>query len=139
MAKQVTDVAPVLVVLGLRYAVAAVALVTVCIATRQQRPGRRQAAVAVGLGVTQAAVLLLETYGVARTSATNAGLLISLTVVLTPVVDGLWARSWLPPRYFVAAVLAVVGVALLVSGDGVHAPAGATGWCWRQPACGRGT
>lgn len=37
--------------------------------------------------MTQAAVLLVETYGVAHTSAANAGLIISLTIVLTPLLD----------------------------------------------------
>jgi hypothetical protein len=59
---------------------------------------------------------------VTRTSATNAGLLISLTVVLTPLMEGAAARRRLPRTFFVAVVVAVVGVALLVSADGLRAP-----------------
>ncbi|WP_414171827.1 DMT family transporter [Clavibacter tessellarius] len=56
------------------------------------------------------------------TSATNAGLLISLALVMTPVLEGAASRAWLPRSYFVAAVAAVVGVALLVSEGGLRAP-----------------
>ena len=123
LAAQVLVVAGgVLAVLALRYLVSAVAMAVVCAARRPPRPGRRELAVGVGLGVTQAAVLALETYGVALTSATNAGLLISLTILLTPVLDGLVSRHWLPPRFFVAAGLALAGIALLISGSGLRTP-----------------
>jgi drug/metabolite transporter (DMT)-like permease len=112
----------VLAVLALRYLVSAVAMAVVCAARRPRRPGRREIAVGLGLGVTQAGVLALETYGVSLTSATNAGLLISLTILLTPVLDGLVSRRWLPPRFFGAAGLALAGIALLVSGSGLRAP-----------------
>jgi drug/metabolite transporter (DMT)-like permease len=59
---------------------------------------------------------------VSLTSATNAGLIISMTIVFTPVTESLWLRRWLPRSYFIAAIVAVVGVALLVSGSGWHAP-----------------
>jgi drug/metabolite transporter (DMT)-like permease len=82
---------------------------------------------AVALGVLPVLALrfgiaALETSGVTRTSATNAGLLISLTVVLTPLMEGAAARRRLPRTFFVAVVVAVVGVALLVSADGLRAP-----------------
>jgi drug/metabolite transporter (DMT)-like permease len=67
-------------------------------------------------------VLTLETFGVAATSATNAGLIISLTIVFTPVLESLWSRTWLPASFFIAATVAVLGVALLVSGHGFRAP-----------------
>jgi drug/metabolite transporter (DMT)-like permease len=74
------------------------------------------------LGGTQIAVLTLETFGIAHTSATNAGLIISLTVVFTPVLSNAWSHTWLPALFFVAAALAVVGVGLLVSAHGLQAP-----------------
>ncbi|WP_233512643.1 DMT family transporter [Micromonospora deserti] len=112
----------VLAVLALRYLVSAAAMALVCVARRPPRPGRREAAVGIGLGVTQAAVLALETYGVSLTSATNAGLLISLTILLTPVLDGLVSRRWLPLGFFGAAAVALAGIALLISGSGLRAP-----------------
>ena len=124
VAKDLTLAAPVLVVLALRYAISAVALAITCGASRGRLPGRRELAVGILLGLTQAAVLTLETYGVSGTTATNAGLIISLTVVFTPLLDGLWRRRPMPAPFFVATALAVVGVGLLVSGDGFRVP----GW-----------
>lgn len=112
----------VLAVLSLRYLLSAGAMALVVAVLRPRRPGRRELAVGLGLGVTQAAVLLLETYGVSLTSATNAGLLISLTILLTPMLDGLVSRRWLPPRFFLAAGVALAGIALLISGSGLRAP-----------------
>jgi drug/metabolite transporter (DMT)-like permease len=70
------------------------------------------------LGVTQAAVLVLETYGVAHTSAANAGLIISLTIVLTPMLDRTGGRGPLPVAFFAAAGVCVCAVGLLLSGAG---------------------
>ena len=123
VAKDLTAVAPVVVVLALRYAISAVALGVVCGRARARLPGAREIGVGVLLGCTQAAVLTLETFGVAGTTATNAGLIISLTVVFTPLLDGLWRRRPLPAPFFAATALAVVGVALLVSSGGFRAPA----------------
>jgi len=116
------SVGAVLPVLALRFAIAALAMTVVCVLARQCRPTRVEVGLGVLLGASQAAVLLLETAGVTRTSATNAGLLISLTVVLTPLLEGAAARRWLPRGFFVAVVVALVGVALLVSADGLRTP-----------------
>jgi len=107
---------------ALRFLVAAVALGAICIVRRERMPRGRGLAVAVMLGFSQAAIIGLETWGVHLTSATNAGLLISLALILPPVLESLAARSWLPRSYFVAAVAAVVGVALLVSHGGLRMP-----------------
>jgi drug/metabolite transporter (DMT)-like permease len=124
VAKDLTVVAPVLVVLALRHLLSAAALGLVCRRTRAAVPGATELGVGVLLGCTQTAVLTLETFGVAATTATNAGLLISLTVVLTPLLDSVWGRTSLPAPFFAAAAVAVVGVGLLVSGEGLRAP----GW-----------
>ncbi|WP_432542429.1 DMT family transporter [Kineococcus sp. SYSU DK002] len=122
-AKVLVDVAGALPVLALRYAVAALALGAVVVATRA-RLGRDELRWGLVLGLSQAAVLLLETFGLAGTTATNAGLLISTTILLTPAVEGLVTRSWLPPSFFAAALVAVVGVGLLVGGGGWRVPGG---------------
>nr|WP_269205318.1 DMT family transporter [Motilibacter aurantiacus] len=123
VAKDLTAVAAVSVVLALRYLLTAGSLLACCAASRSA-PSRAETRVGALLGCTQAAILALETAGVAHTSATNAGLLISLTVVCTPLLESVWSRDWLPARFFVAATLAVVGVGLLVSADGLAAPGG---------------
>ncbi|MDH6235664.1 DMT family transporter [Cryobacterium sp. CG_9.6] len=121
-AKVLTEQASVAAVLALRFLVAAVALYVVWLVRRERRPTRGELGVGVLLGATQSAILWLETLGVAFTSATNAGLIISLTIILTPILESVAARRWLPRPFFIAAVLAVVGVALLVSGSGFQAP-----------------
>ncbi|MEV5954209.1 DMT family transporter [Streptomyces sp. NPDC051987] len=118
-AKTATDALPVPTVLFVRYAVAALA----CAAVLRRFGGaggltRDEKVHGSLLGLTQAAVLVLETYGVAHTSAGNAGLIISLTLVLTPVLD----RVGLPGRFFLAAGVCLAGVAVLVSGNGLRAP-----------------
>jgi len=122
-AKTATSDLPVLVVLFARYGISAIACLTLVAARRRHgRFTREEVRVGASLGVTQAAVLVLETYGVAHTSAANAGLIISLTIVLTPLLDRTAGQAWLPPRFFVATGVCLLAVGLLVSGSGFHTP-----------------
>jgi drug/metabolite transporter (DMT)-like permease len=122
-AKTATSALPVLLVLFARYGISAVACFALVAARRRtRRCTRDELRVGAALGVTQAAVLVLETYGVAHTSAANAGLLISLTVVLTPLLDRTSGAAGLPLRYFAATGLCLLAVGLLVSGSGFHSP-----------------
>ncbi|MFJ5532883.1 DMT family transporter [Streptomyces sp. NPDC093261] len=124
-AKTATEAAPVLVVLFLRSLLSALAAVPLALATarRRQLPWTREE-IRIGsvLGLTQTAVLILEMYGVAHTTAANAGLLISLTLVITPLLDRSGGRSGVPPRFFLAAGVCVVAVGLLASGHGLRTP-----------------
>ncbi|TDC83285.1 DMT family transporter [Micromonospora sp. KC606] len=121
-AKTATVALPVLVVLFARYAIAAVFCLALVVSRRATRRWTRDE-VRVGslLGVSQAAVLVLETYGVAHTSAANAGLIISLTIVLTPMLDRTGGRGRLPLTFFAAAGVCVVAVGLLLSGTELRA------------------
>ncbi|MFI6156063.1 DMT family transporter [Kitasatospora sp. NPDC051170] len=75
-----------------------------------------------GLGLGLSGIFLLETYGAVHTSATNAGLIISLAMVLTPLGESALRRTP-PPRAFLAAAgLAVLGVALLTGDGGLRPP-----------------
>ncbi|KQM16487.1 permease [Plantibacter sp. Leaf171] len=121
-AKDLAAVTGVPSAVALRFLVAVIAVGVICLVRRERLPRGRGLLIAAGLGCSQAAIIGLETWGVHLTSATNAGLLISLALVMTPVLDGVASRSWLPRSYFVAAVAAVVGVALLVSDGGLRAP-----------------
>lgn len=123
-ARSATLLLPVLLVLFVRYALSALACLALVLAGRgPRRWSRAELRAGVPLGVTQAAVLLVETYGVAHTSAANAGLLISLTIVLTPLLDRVGRRGGGPPPAFLAACgLCVVAVGLLMSAGGLHAP-----------------
>ncbi|GAB2578973.1 DMT family transporter [Streptomyces capparidis] len=127
-AKSATTALPVLVVLFWRYALSVPACLALAAATRRS-PGAApwsggNLRAGTLLGLTQAAVLVLETYGVAHTSAANAGLIISLTIVLTPLLDRSGHRSGLPPRFYAATALCVLAVGLLMSGDHLAAPRG---------------
>jgi drug/metabolite transporter (DMT)-like permease len=112
-AKTATASTPVLTVLFVRYAISAAALLLFV-----RHISRKELKIGGVLGLTQAAVLILETYGVTHTSAANAGLIISLTLVLTPVLD----RRRLPPRFYLAAATCVIAVGLLMSSHGLHIP-----------------
>jgi drug/metabolite transporter (DMT)-like permease len=120
-AKELVTPTTVIATLALRFAVTVLAMLPVCL-RRLRGAGRDEVATGILLGTILAVIFLFETYGIAHTSATNAGLIISLTIVMTPLLDSAVARSWLPPRFFVAAVMAVVGVALLASGQGLRVP-----------------
>ncbi len=121
-AKTLTDTVGVTVILSLRFLITTLALAVIWLIWNRRRPGRRETMVGVILGLTQAAVLILETHGIAGTSATNAGLIISLVIIFTPVTESIVLRVRLPRTVFVAGVIAVVGVCLLVSGDGFATP-----------------
>lgn len=121
-AKSLTDTAGVTVILSLRFLITASALWLIWVIRSRRTIGGREAAVGVVLGLTQASVLILETHGIAGTSATNAGLIISLVVVFTPITEAIAFRAKLPRMVLGAAVIAVVGVCLLVSGDGFATP-----------------
>ncbi|GAA1568900.1 DMT family transporter [Kribbella hippodromi] len=112
-AKTATATLPVLTVLFLRYAISAIALLFAV-----RRITRAELRFGIVLGLTQATVLVIETYGVTHTSAANAGLIISLTLVLTPLLD----RRTLPPRFYLAAATCVLAVGLLMAGNGLHRP-----------------
>ncbi|WP_371656691.1 MULTISPECIES: DMT family transporter [unclassified Streptomyces] len=121
-AKTATYVLPVLVVLFARYAISGIACLALVAIRQEGRYTRDEVRIGSFLGVTQAAVLVLETYGVAHTSAANAGLIISLTIVLTPLLDRTAGNGPLPPRFFAATGLCLLAVTLLMSGSGFHTP-----------------
>jgi len=123
-AQTATSALPVLLVLLARYALSALACLGVVAAPGRgpRRWTREELRAGVPLGLTQAAVLLVETYGVAHTSAANAGLIISLTIVLTPLLDRTGHPGGLPPAFYAAAGVCVLAVGLLMAGNGFHAP-----------------
>ncbi|MFF9021533.1 DMT family transporter [Streptomyces eurythermus] len=122
-AKGVTTEQTVLAVLVLRFAVA----LPVLVAAGWRRLRGLNAVQLRGaglLGLILAGIFLLETYGVVHTSATNAGLIISLTMVFTPLAESRVRGTRLPGTFLAAAGLSVLGVALLTQGAGFSAPTG---------------
>ncbi|MFI1100778.1 DMT family transporter [Streptomyces melanogenes] len=121
-AKTATHALPVLVVLFARYAISGIACLALVAIRQEERCTRDEIRIGSLLGVTQAAVLVLETYGVAHTSAANAGLIISLTIVFTPLLDRTAGNGRLPARFFAATGVCLLAVTLLMAGSGFHTP-----------------
>ncbi|WP_405922030.1 DMT family transporter [Streptomyces sp. NBC_00122] len=74
------------------------------------------------LGLVLGGIFLLETYGVVHTSATNAGLIISLTMIFTPLAEAVVKRRAPSAGFLAAAGVSVAGVVLLTQGGGFTAP-----------------
>lgn len=120
-AKDVAEQISVPSLLALRFVITLAGMAVVWLFVRG-RLTRREWIIGGILGTSQTTILYLETWGVHLTSATNAGLIISLSIIFTPLLESVWLRRWLPRPFFIAVTIAVVGVALLVSGSGFHAP-----------------
>ncbi|MFI5757287.1 DMT family transporter [Streptomyces sp. NPDC051569] len=74
------------------------------------------------LGLILSGIFLLETYGVVHTSATNAGLIISLTMIFTPLAEAAVTRTAPSGAFVAAAGLSVAGVVLLTQSGGFTTP-----------------
>ncbi|MFF7337808.1 DMT family transporter [Streptomyces sp. NPDC008163] len=74
------------------------------------------------LGLVLSGIFLVETYGIVHTSATNAGLIISLTMIFTPLAEAAVNRTRPTGTFLTAAGLSVAGVVLLTQGGGFTSP-----------------
>lgn len=120
-AKDITTAQTVVAVLVLRFAI--VLPVLAAVGRRKLRAlNAAQWRGAGMLGLVLSVIFLLETYGVVHTSATNAGLIISLTMIFTPLAEAAVTRTR-PSRAFLgAAGLSVGGVVLLTQAGGFTTP-----------------
>ena len=120
-AKGITTTHTVIAVLVLRFAV----VLPVLVAAGWRRLRALDAAQWRGaglLGLILSGIFLLETYGVVHTSATNAGLIISLTMIFTPLAEAAVTRRRPSRAFLAAAALSVAGVVLLTQGGGFTTP-----------------
>ncbi|MBI9113648.1 DMT family transporter [Sanguibacter sp. YZGR15] len=117
MAKELVTTQTVLGVLAVRM-VAAAALLGLLVALARRRVHTRDLRLGVLLGLILASIFLVETFGIAGTSATNAGLIISLTIIITPLLETALGGAPLSRWFYGAGLLAVAGVALLSGGIG---------------------
>lgn len=115
--KEIATAQTVFVLLVVRFAVAATVLAAVVC---RRLPGLTRAEVVAGVvgGGLLAAVCVAETYGVTMTSASNAGLIMALTIVATPAMQ----RQRVGHRFYLAAMLAVIGCGLLTQSGGLTVP-----------------
>lgn len=114
VAKQLVTPNSVVALLALRMMLAA-AIMAAIVAARRNRVTASELRVGVILGIVLAVVFAFETFGISHTSATNAGLIISLTIIFTPILHSVVSSRRLPGRFFFAAMIAITGVALLAS------------------------
>ncbi|MFD8962672.1 EamA family transporter, partial [Streptomyces anulatus] len=122
-AKGITTAHTVVAVLVLRFAI----VLPVLVATGWRRLRALTGAQWRGaglLGLVLSGIFLLETYGVVHTSATNAGLIISLTMIFTPLAEAAVTRVRPSAAFVAAAGLSVAGVILLTQGGGFTSPSG---------------
>ncbi|MFD7556030.1 MULTISPECIES: DMT family transporter [unclassified Streptomyces] len=120
-AKGITTAHTVIAVLVLRFALVLPVLVVAGWARlRALTPAQLRGAG--GLGLVLGGIFLLETYGVVHTSATNAGLIISLTMIFTPLAEAAVRRRKPSLGFLGAAGVSIAGVLLLTQGAGFTAP-----------------
>ena len=107
--------------LAIRFGIAVVALALV-VAPRLRGLVGTEVAWGAVFGAILSVILALETFGVTKTSSANAGLIISLTIVITPLLDRRVGVPRLPATFFCAVAMAVAGVGLLTQSGGFAAP-----------------
>ncbi|MBF4562470.1 DMT family transporter [Microbacterium sp. VKM Ac-2870] len=112
--------APVLV--ASRMLISATVLALFATFVRRRRPTASEVRSGILFGLPLSAVFALENYGIALTSVTNAGVLISLCIVLVPFAETAVRRTRVNPVLVLLCIVAVIGAVLLVSGAGFSAP-----------------
>ncbi len=99
-----------------RFVPAAILLLSVNLARRKVRL-RDSALPGILLGTLRTATIAMETIGVTLTSATNAGLIIALSILLTPILESALTKRRLPLPLIGSILLALTGISLLVGGQ----------------------
>ena len=107
--------------LAVRFALAAIGLV-VLLGLRLRRINRAEVVLGAVFGTILGVIFTLETFGLTMTSASNAGLIIALTIVMTPLLQQWIQRTRLPAPFSAATVVAVLGVGLLTQSGGFSTP-----------------
>lgn len=107
--------------LVIRFVLAAAGLAVVS-APRLHRITGPELMLGMVFGLVLSAVFTLETFGLTMTSAANAGLIIALTMIITPLLEQSTGATRLPRAFYGAATVAVAGVGLLTQAGGLAAP-----------------
>ncbi|WP_426153498.1 DMT family transporter [Pseudomonas sp. DC3000-4b1] len=107
---------PALGLLALRFTITFLLLSPALAHLRQLPPSRLLGLMASGMLLL--GVFLCETFGILHTTATNAAFLISLTVILTPLVEWVWLKRRPSGREWAAVGLSIAGASLLGGGTG---------------------
>jgi drug/metabolite transporter (DMT)-like permease len=107
-----------LMFIALRFAIAAVMLGAFSIHSLRTMT-RRQLAIGGVLGLALGGAFVFQTFGLQRTSASNAGFLTGLYVILTPLFGAAFLRRFPPFSTAAGALLAVGGLLLIASPSGI--------------------
>jgi drug/metabolite transporter (DMT)-like permease len=107
-----------LMFLAIRFAIAAL-LVGVASVAALRTLTRTQLLIGCGIGLALAGSFIFQTFGLQRTSASNAGFLTGLYVILTPLFGAVFLRKLPPASTLAGALLAVGGLLLIASPSGV--------------------
>lgn len=121
VAKELVGIGSVLGMLSVRMGITALMLGAV-IVVAGSRLSRADVVSGSTLGLALSAVFVFETFGIAHTSATNAGVIISTTMVVTPLVEAIVSRRPLSTQSVVLGGLALGGIVLLSSEGNFSAP-----------------
>lgn len=121
-AKDLAEVTSATAVMCLRFLPAALILIAIAAGRGKLRSLRTIAGRGLLLGALRAATIALETIGVTLTSATNAGLIIGLSVLITPILESAATRRRLSGQLVATALLGLAGLALLVGGGHLSTP-----------------
>jgi drug/metabolite transporter (DMT)-like permease len=119
MVQDAVDKLPVLAFLAYRFTAAA--LIVALVFRRQLAALSRDGWLAGALmGAFLTAGYVSQTYALQHTSASNAGFITGLFVVLTPVLGALFLRQQISVAAWAAAIASALGLYLLSGGDGLH-------------------
>ncbi len=110
--KEALDTIPVSLLLAVRFTLAGLLLAWA-------KWDRRAVVPALILGLLSFAGFSAQTIGLSITSASNAAFITGLSVILTPILGAIFWGKRLAPRVFLAAVVALIGLALMTLRDGV--------------------
>ena len=108
--------------LAIRFAIAASALWLFALVFQKDKFNKREWLLGILFGLSQTFVLNLEAQSVHFTSATNGGLIIGVSIITVPILESIWLRNWLPKSFFLATLIALIGLVFLVTGNGFVEP-----------------
>ncbi|MFO7543949.1 MAG: DMT family transporter [Trueperaceae bacterium] len=112
--KGAIETIPIPLLLAVRFTLAGILLAWAGIDRRAWKP-------AVILGVLAFAGFATQTIGLSITSASNAAFITGLSVILTPIVGAAFWRKRMLPRVYLAAAVALAGLALMTLRGGASA------------------
>jgi len=117
LTKEAVTFVPVIIFIALRFGMTALTLVPVVWHEYRQKQ-LADAWIAIPSGTLLLAIFVSETYGVAHTEASRAAVLISLCVMITPLMEWAFYKTYPGHRVLLMAGVCLMGVCLLSLKEG---------------------